>query len=345
MSDKEKKGSSSKEPLSLNADQKSPSSKLQSKFVNTSDLIATAAAYGSSLLLKKDGWKNERFPMLDVVFDKFVQYLSLTLRNFLQTNTEARLLDVRSLTFNEYLDSTTLPAMFNIFNIQDWESSGIITLNTNMIYSLINILLGGKKYNRPTKEKTEGRTFSKLEFNLVERFIHLALDDLKNSFAFLYPLSFSLERQESIPKLIGTISNTSPVIVCSMKVDIGEFSGMIDLIIPHTSLDPIRDELLKKHVGETFGHTNAWRPFLTQELLNADIEMAAVLMEEEALLSDVLAWKPGTTLNVEMHKLDEIVLRCENIPLVKGKLGHHNGMIAIEIDEINLDTPSHNPST
>jgi flagellar motor switch protein FliM len=291
---------------------------------------------GSAILLNRDGIKSERFPMLDVVFDKFVQYLSLNLRNFLQTNTETKLVNIRSVTFNDYLNSITLPAMFNLFKIEEWESSGMIMLNNSMIYALINILLGGKKYSRNQKEKIEGRPFSPLEFNLVGRFVHLALEDLRNSFSFVYPVHFAMERQESIPKLIGTISNSSPVIVCAIKIDMGEFNGLMDLVIPHTSLDPIRDELLKKHVGDAFGQPNIWRPFLTQELLNTDIEMSAVLMEERVLLADVLNWKPGTTLQVDMHKLDEIVLRCDTIPLLSGKLGHHNGMVAVEIEDIIL---------
>jgi flagellar motor switch protein FliM len=230
--------------------------------------------------------------------------------------------------------------MFNIFKIKDWESAGVIILNNNMIYSLINILLGGKKYNRNAQEKSEGRIFSTLEFNIVERFINLALEDLKNSFSFLYPVQFSLERQESSPKLISTISNNSAVIVCSIKIDIGEFNGVLDLVIPHTSLDPIREELLKKHVGETFGQPNTWRPFLTQELLHTDIELSAILMEEQMLLSDVLEWKAGTTLNIDIHKLDEIALRCDDISLGVGKLGHHNGMVAIEMENITLNEPS-----
>jgi len=303
--------------------------------ISAAELVQQTISGGSSILLNKDSLKNERFPILDVVFDKFIQHLSLNLRNLLQINAEARLKDIRSVSFNDYLDSLAPPSVFNIFKIEEWATPGLIMLNNNMIYSLINILLGGKKYTN--NHKVDERPYSPLEFNLVGRFVSLALEDLRNSFAFVCPIRFVLDQQESNPKLIGTIPSNSLVSVCSIKIDVGEFSGLMDLVIPHTSLDPIREKLLKKHMGgDTLGQISTWRPYLTQELLNTELEMSAVLLEEKVLLSDVLNWKQGTTLNVEMSNLDAIILRCENIALLRGKLGHHNGMVAIEVEDVNL---------
>lgn len=291
---------------------------------------------GSCLLLKKDAQKHERLPILDVVFDKFVQYFSLSTRNFLQTSIETRNISISSVTFGEYLDSTTLPALFNIIKIEEWETTGLVTINNNLIYSLINILLGGKKNPVQKKEKAEGRAFSRLETNLVERFIRSVLDDLRNAFSFLHTIQFHLDRQETIPKLIGTVSSSSPVSVCSIKLVMGDFEGLMEVVLPHASFDPIREKLVNKYVGDTFGPANLWRPYLENEIKQVELELSAVLFEETTSLLNVIEWKKGTVLNVEAYKFEEVRLQTADRVLLEGKLGHHNNMMAVEVDHIYL---------
>jgi flagellar motor switch protein FliM len=300
------------------------------------ETVAPKATRGSGLLLKKDAQKHERLPILDVVFDKFVQYFSLSTRNFLQTSIETRNISISNVTFGEYLDSTTLPALFNIVKIEEWETTSLVTINNNLIYSLINILLGGKKNPVQKKEKAEGRAFSRLETNLVERFIRSVLDDLRNAFAFLHPIQFHLDRQETIPKLIGTLSSTSPVSVCSIKLVMGDFEGLMEIVLPHASFDPIREKLVNKYVGDTFGPANLWQPYLEHEIRQVELELSAVLFEETFSLLDVIEWKKGTTLNVDAHKLEEVKLQTLDRVLLEGKLGHHNNMMAVEVDHIYL---------
>lgn len=300
---------------------------------------------GSALLLQRDDNKVEHFPMLDVVFDKFVHNMSLDLRNFFQTNTESKLKDVYSLSFDEYVQKLSGSEVFNVIKTKNWESSNIVVVEKNLIYALINVLLGGKRQSEDPTAKKEGRTFSTLEFNLIERFVGLVLRELEKAFAVVYPINFALDRQETNPKLIGTISNAVPVIICQVVIEVAEFSGTLEVVLPHTSLDPIRDELLKKHVGDSFGNQSVWRSYLTQELMQADFDLSAVLMEEKRLLSEVLTWKPGVSLNIEPHQLDEVKLRCEDVCLAEGKLGHHNGMVAIEIENVNLQAKPRNSSS
>ncbi|MDP3936466.1 MAG: FliM/FliN family flagellar motor switch protein [Alphaproteobacteria bacterium] len=290
---------------------------------------------GAKLLLHKNHHENKQFPILDIVFDKFVQFFSTSASNFLQNRVEIVKLKVHSLMFQEYLDNISLPALFNIYQIVNWESKGVIMINNSMTYSLINVLLGGKKNGGTQKEKIEGRAFSKLETNIVERFVSLALQDLGSAFAFIHPMEFLVERQETIPKLIGSIQQNALVSFCSFKINIGDFEGIMDIVVPHNSLDPIREELVRKHAtDESLGKINNWKPYLTEKILQTNIEMSAVLLEDTISLLEVLNWKPGTSIPIDVHKFDEVILRVENKELFTGKVGHQNSMISIEIDTV-----------
>ena len=293
------------------------------------------AGSGNNLLLQKMNAENKQLPILSVVFDKFTQYFSSSAGNFLQSRIEITKAGVKTLEFGKYLESKPLPALFNIFKIIEWESRGVVMINNNLAYSLINVLLGGKKNGNSQKEKIENRAFSRLESNITERFVSVALEDLGRAFAFIHPIEFVFDRQETIPSLVGGISQNASVSFCSFKLKMGDFEGVMDVIVPHNSLDPIREELVKKHsMEDSTAKINNWRPFLTEKVMQANVEMSAVLLEDTISLLDVINWKPGATIPIDVHKFEEVVLRVENKELFSGKVGHQNGMISIEITNV-----------
>jgi flagellar motor switch protein FliM len=298
----------------------------------------------SNVLLNKRSHENKQFPLLDIVFDKFTQFFAESVGNFLQNRVDFIKVGVRSGLYKQYIDSIALPALFNIFKIKEWESKGLVMVNNSLVYFLINVLLGGKKNNTTRKEKAEGRTFSKLESNIVERFVSLALNDLGEGFSFIHPMEFEIERQETIPKHIGLIPDNAFVSYCTFKISLGEFDGVLDIVLPHTSLEPIREDLVNKNaVDDSMGKINNWRPYLEEKVLTSDIEISAVLLEDTISLLDVLNWKPGSSIPLDIHHFDEVTLRADNIELFTGKVGQQNSMISIEIDNIEESLESFDP--
>lgn len=299
---------------------------------------------GSNVLLNKRSQENRQFPLLDIVFDKFTQFFGESVGNFLQNRVDFIKVGVRSGLYKQYIDSIALPALFNIFKIQEWESKGLVMVNNSLVYFLINVLLGGKRNSTTRKEKAEGRTFSKLESNIVERFVALALKDLGAGFSFIHAMDFDIERQETIPKHIGLIPDNAFVSYCTFKISLGEFDGVMDIVLPHTSLEPIREDLVNKNaVDDSMGKINNWRPFLEEKVLTSDIEVSAVLLEDTISLLDVLNWKPGSTIPIDIHHFDEVSLRASDIELFIGKVGQQNSMISIEIDKVEESFQSFDP--
>jgi flagellar motor switch protein FliM len=290
---------------------------------------------GSRVLLNKKFHENKQFPLLDIVFDKFMQFFAESIGNFLQNRVDFAKVGFKSGLYKEYIDGIALPALFNIFKIKDWESKGLVMVNNSLVYFLINVLLGGKKNNTTRKEKAEGRAFSKLELNIVERFVSLALEDLGEGFAFIHPMEFMIDRQETIPKHIGFIPDNAFVSYCTFKISLGEFDGVLDIVLPHNSLEPIREDLVNKNaIDDSVGKINNWRPYLEEKVLTSDVELSAVLLEDTISLLDVLNWKPGSTIPIDIHHFDAVTLRADNIELFTGRVGQQNSMISIEIDKI-----------
>ena len=84
----------------------------------------------------------ERLPMLEVVFDSLVRMLSTSLRNFTSDNVEVSLDSITTLRFSDYLNSVPLPAMLGVFKAEEWDNFGLLTVDSSLIYSTVDVLLG-----------------------------------------------------------------------------------------------------------------------------------------------------------------------------------------------------------
>jgi flagellar motor switch protein FliM len=87
----------------------------------------------------------ERLPMLEVVFDRLVRMMSTSMRNFTSDNVEVSLDNILSLRFGDYLNSIPLPAMLAVFKAEEWDNYGLLTVDSSLIYSIVDVLLGGRR--------------------------------------------------------------------------------------------------------------------------------------------------------------------------------------------------------
>ncbi len=97
----------------------------------------------------------ERLPMLEIVFDRLVRLMTTSLRNFTSDNVEVSLDRITSVRFGDYLNSIPLPAILAVFKAEEWENFGLFTVNSSLIYSMIDVLLGGRRGQ--TAIRVEGR--------------------------------------------------------------------------------------------------------------------------------------------------------------------------------------------
>lgn len=139
----------------------------------------------------------ERLPMLEVVFDRLVRMMSTSLRNFTSDNVEVSLDNITSIRFGDYLNSIPLPAMLSVFKAEEWDNYGLLVVDSALIYSIVDVLLGGRRGTAAMR--IEGRPYTTIERNLVERMVSVVLSDLSAAFDPLSPVTFRFDRLETNP--------------------------------------------------------------------------------------------------------------------------------------------------
>ncbi len=273
----------------------------------------------------------ERLPMLEVVFDRLVRLMSTSLRNFTSDNVEVSLDNITSLRFGDYLNSIPLPAMLSVFKAEEWDNYGLVTVDSSLIYSIVDVLLGGRRGTAAMR--IEGRPYTTIERSLVERMIHVMLDDLSAAFEPLSPVTFRFERLETNPRFATISRPSNAAIVIRLRIDMDDRGGRLELLLPYATLEPVRELLLQMFLGEKFGRDSIWETHLAEELWLTDIELNAVLDDQFMRLGDVFALKVGSRIMLNATPESLVDLRCGDVTMCTGRMGRRGSNIAVRVEE------------
>ena len=272
----------------------------------------------------------ERLPMLEIVFDRLVRLMTTSLRNFTSDNVEVSLDNISSIRFGDYLNSIPLPAILAVFRAEELDNYGLLTVDSNLIYSIVDVLLGGRRGTAAMR--IEGRPYTTIERVLVQRMIEVVLADLKSAFEPLHPVNFSLDRLETNPRFAAIARPANAAILVKLRIDMEDRGGRVELLLPYATLEPIRKMLLQQFMGEKFGRDNIWEGHLATELWTTQMEVRAVLDEQQLPLSRVLNLQVGDTLMLNCTPDSLVELRAGSIPLTRGRMGRRNHSIAIRAE-------------
>src|ERR1700693_3276248 len=273
----------------------------------------------------------ERLPMLEIVFDRLVRLMTTSLRNFTSDNVEVSLDRITSVRFGDYMNSIPLPAILGVFKAEEWDNSGLLTVNSNLIYSIIDVLLGGRRGQRA--RRIEGRPYTTIETNLVKRMIEVVLADAELAFRPLSPVKFNIDRLETNPRFAAITRPANAAILVRLRIDMEDRGGNIELLLPYATIEPIRDVLLQMFMGEKFGRDPIWEGHLATEIGQAEIAVDAVLYEAKLPLRQLMKLEVGDTLPLDIKPDAIVTVRCGDVTLTEGRMGRVGDRVAVRVSK------------
>jgi len=273
----------------------------------------------------------ERLPMLDVVFDRLVRLMTASLRSLTSDTVAVSIETVAPVRFGAFLNDLPRPSLIGVAQARAWDNSALLIVRPDLAFAIVDVMLGGRRGVPPAR--IGGRGFTAIETKLVTRLIDVVLSDLGAAFAPLASVGFARDRIETNPRFAGIARPTSVAVNARFRIEIDERGGLIDLVIPHATLEPVRALLLQRFTGETFGRDRIWERHLASELQRARVEVEAVLGEQQMTLAEVMGFRPGQTLLFGTREEHPIALRCGGRTIGHGRMGRTGGQVAVRLTD------------
>lgn len=272
---------------------------------------------------------HERLPMLEVVCERLVRSFSTSMRNLTSDAIDVSLEDLTSVRFGDFMSGVALPAMIGVFNVEAWENYGVITVDSPLIYAVVDALLGGRRGNAPMR--IEGRAFTTIETNLVARMLDLALADLSTAFSPIAPVEMKLERIETNPRFAAVAGATNIAAVATFRVDMEGRGGKFSILLPYATIEPVRDRLLQRFMGEKLGRGNIWHEHMASELRKTEVSIDVVLGSRILQLGEVRALVVGQTIRLNEGPDDALEVQSGGMLLARAQIGQRRNNVAVRM--------------
>jgi flagellar motor switch protein FliM len=251
------------------------------------------------------------------------------MRNLTSDAIDVSLEDLTSVRFGDFMNGVALPAMIGVCNIETWENYAVIAVESSLIYAVVDALLGGRRSGGSVR--IEGRAFTTIETNLVSRMLELALADLAAAFAPIAAVRMKLERVETNPRFAAIAGPTNIAAVAKFRVDMDGRGGNFSVVLPYATMEPVREKLLQRFMGEKVGRGNIWQAHMATELLKTDVVVDVLLGTRLMRLGEIRALAVGQTIQLDKSPDDPLELHCAGTPLGLAQIGQRRNNIAVRM--------------
>ncbi|MCE0503873.1 MULTISPECIES: FliM/FliN family flagellar motor switch protein [unclassified Roseivivax] len=277
----------------------------------------------------------ERLPMLEKIFERLLQGLSGALRSFSGVQAEPTFEDVRYLNMGPALNGIDPSWLTAICDAHPWDSRFVLALEPKLLFSLLEILLGGRT---AAPSDWTPRSFTSIEKRLAQQITDTVLREFEQAFAPVEAVKFKLSHFETSPQSAMVAASTSPATRFACTIDLEGRGGGLVLVIPHIALDETRAKLSELFMGESIGHDVAWEHGMETAVSGTSVELHAILRQLRVPLIEALGWKPGTVIDLGVGPEDEVALATSGQVVAHGSMGRRrSGAAAVRISRTTFE--------
>jgi len=270
-----------------------------------------------------------RMPALDVINDRFVRLIRVSLFNFLRRTPEVSLLPVKVVKYSEFIRNLVVPTNLNIMAMKPLRGSTLFVCEPSLVFTVIDSMFGGDGRFRT---HIEGRDFTGTEQRIIQRLLGVFTEEYQKSWKPVHEVSFEYVRSEMHTQFANIATPSEVVVVSSFKIDLGESGGALHICIPYSTIEPIRDVLYSTMQGDHFEPDRRWLRMLQKQVQLADVELVAKLAHIPVTIQQLLNMKVGDVLSVDMPQ--RVEASVDGVPIFECEYGTSSSQYALKVGKV-----------
>ena len=293
--------------------------------------------------LKQRGTARSPLPDSEFVGQALARQIEKGLKPLVKSPISALLLDQQIVKVSKALEDVSVPAMLCLVGIERSKSQGLLMLDADLAYHVIDLMLGGDAAAAPPPIT---RTFTAIDMALCDLVQATVLAGVGEAIAAAFGRPFAGELA-SVGQMqdITQVRFTAPhmdALVYTIVLDIGPAarSGVLKLLLPLGLLDVVC-ATMRTQDGEQVPEEETfdlWRIQMRRAAAGAPVSLDAVLHSQKMPIDRALQLKVGDIVEVSDSAVGRISLRVTQrdgtrVELATGKLGSYRGAKVVKLHE------------
>src|SRR5579872_268282 len=298
----------------------------------TPDVASQSARRPQDPLIDQSNFSVERLPGLAVVFDQFAESLAQALAPLCRGDAVFSVETIETSGLFETL-SACRGLLAGMLYCPDLDARAAVIFDRPFVDAFAHVVFGATQAPPARRAEKPERPFTRIESQMIEKASRAAAQALSAGFAGFAEAAFALEGQEPFADVQILGRREMPVIAARLRFAAAGESGGLRVVIPQTTLLPIRPRLSKDPAGEAPAIDPRWAKQLKAGVSSALIPINGVLEEFEMTLGDIAELAVGRVLDLRGDGSGRVRLESGGHNLFWCKLVQGEGRYKLEIEE------------
>ena len=269
-----------------------------------------------------------RMPTLDIVYERFIRLYRISLSNSLRKIASISIISTDFLKFGEFVNTLPIPSCMAILRFESLRGPALIVFESKLAYALVDSYFGGT--DRPYT-KVDGKEFTKIELSIMRKVMDLAIKDLEDAWSPVHKSEITYVRTEVNPQFVGVVPPSEVIISTTFEVELENASGTIALVIPYSTIEPIKHKLNASFQNEGEKGDKEWTNKLETHLYGVEANCAVNLGYSTVTVGDLVNLSVGDILPLTQDADGELELLVEGVPRYKCFFGVSRGNRAVQV--------------
>ena len=274
-----------------------------------------------------NGIPKSQLRAVHLVHENFARSLASSLSAYLRSYVVVNLVSLEHVSYSEFQSTLVLPTCLAYIDLKPYESTAVLDLNLDLMFALLELLLGGKVETSVTPR----REITEIEKSLVQTLLRVALTDLTQAWRDVAEVSFQLQSLWSEPQLVHVIAPAEAVVVIAIEIKVEAKSGLMNLAIPSIFIKRLRTNFELLQQVRKAEPKQSDQLHIARLLQPASVKFDVRIDADKISARDLSNLKPGDILALD-HLLETPVLASLNgDDLWQGYMGAAGDKLAFEV--------------
>lgn len=262
-------------------------------------------------------------------------YSSAQLRSIVQASVES----VDQMSFEEFVKSLTDQSIISLFVAKPLSGQMVLEVSPDLAFAMLDRMLGGMGL-QPDKLSH----LTEIETMVMERIFSKILESFQDAWNSVLKLNTELQELEVNPHFLQIVSPNETVVTVTIKVSVGDVTGMVRVCLPHVVLEPIMPRLSAHHwlSNQKKDPEPLESEALQKRLRKTDLTIIAELGNSEVTIEEFLNLEIGDVIRLNENVSDPLIVKVDDREKFHGYPGTSKGRMAIQITEVKEEEDAGN---
>ncbi|ARD59518.1 flagellar motor switch protein FliM [Kosakonia radicincitans DSM 16656] len=272
----------------------------------------------------------ERLHSLEIINERFARQFRIGLFNILRRGPDVTVGNIKIQPYHEFARNLPVMTNLNLMNMHPLRGTALFVFSPNLVFMAVDNLFGGDG-RFPTK--ADGREFTPTEQRIIQRMLAMAQEAYDYAWRSIYKIKTEYVRSELQVKFTNITSSPNDIVVTTpFHVDIGSHSGELQICMPFSIIEPLRELLTNPPLENSQQENNQWRSSLATQVRDTELELVVKFAEISTRLSRIMSLKPQDI--IPLDKPEDVGGFVNDVPVMSGKYGFANNQYAIRVESL-----------